>query len=443
MTSEPTVRDVSAIRAAVAAEQLLRPDVPVVVLLSGGQDSVCLLHLAVTIAGREAVSAVHLAYGLRPSSGADALLCRELCDTLGVALDVRAPAAPPAGNVQAWARQERYAAAHALAAERDGDVAAGHTASDQVETILYRLASSPGRRALLGMPPRAGRLLRPLLGVSRAETAAYCRDLELPVAVDEGNASARYARNRIRHGVLPILRGIHPHADVNVLRTARRLRDEAAVLRAAVGQARGALGARPPVADLAALAPALARLVLQDMADDLLGSRAPAVGERLGDILGLAARGGTTRLDLGAGLRAEVTYGRLRLLAGEPDAGAPTGCGWLPVPGEMTFAGGRLVAECGSFPVADGSLDAARLAARLEVRAWRAGDSMRPLGLRGSKSLQDLFTDAKVPRDSRRRLPVVVSGGEIAWVPGVATGESFRVRDAREDHVRLSWAPPV
>ena len=443
MTADRPVRDAPAIRAAVEDEGLLRPAAPVLVLLSGGQDSVCLLHMAVGIAGPGAVSALHLDYGLRPSSGADAALCRALCDALDVPLESRKPTGPPAGNVQAWAREQRYAAARALAGARQAEVAAGHTSSDQVETVLYRLAASPGRRALLGMEPRSGRLIRPLLGVSRAETEAYCHEVGLSFSVDDGNSSPRYARNRIRHGLLPALRAIHPAAEANVLRTAARLRDEADVLGAAVAQARRSLGERPEVEGLAALPPALARLVLQDMADELPGFDAPAVGGRLEEVLELARRGGTAALDLGGGLRAEVAYGRLELRPPAPGGDVAASTGWLAVPGQVSFDGGRVSAERGSFAVGDGSLSAARLAERLEVRCWRAGDSMRPLGLGGRKSLQDLFTDAKIPRERRRRLPVVVSGGEVAWIPGVATGESFRVAGAGEEHVRLSWAPPV
>jgi tRNA(Ile)-lysidine synthase len=111
----------------------------------------------------------------------------------------------------------------------------------------------------------------------------------------------------------------------------------------------------------------------------------------------------------------------------------------LPVPGRVAYGEGEVVCERGDFPIADGTLAAAALAPALEVRPWRPGDRMRPLGLGGSKSLQDLFTDRKVARERRRRLPVVISDGEIAWVPGVATGERFRVHPSTEPRVRLSW----
>src|SRR5205085_12289749 len=106
----------------------------------------------------------------------------------------------------------------------------GHTATDQVETILYRLASSPSRRAVLGMRRDVGRLVRPLLGFTREDTAAYCLARGLAWREDQTNASAAYARNRVRSGLLPALREVHPAAEANLLRLAEILRDEAEVL---------------------------------------------------------------------------------------------------------------------------------------------------------------------------------------------------------------------
>jgi tRNA(Ile)-lysidine synthase len=133
-----------------------------------------------------------------------------------------------------------------------------------------------------------------------------------------------------------------------------------------------------------------------------------------------------------------VEYGRLRFEAAEPPP-APAAA-LLPVPGRATYGGGELTAEQGTdLPLGDGVLDADALGAPLEVRPWRDGDRMRPLGLGGTRTLQDLFTDRKIPRERRRRIPVVLSGGEIAWVPGVATGERFKVTARTTRRARISW----
>jgi tRNA(Ile)-lysidine synthase len=288
---------------------LLAPGAPVVVLLSGGRDSVCLLDVAVRLAGREAVGALHVNYGLRAGAGGDEELCRALCARFDVALSLHAAQRPEgSGNLQAWARDVRLGAGARLALERGAHLATGHTASDQAETVLYRLAASPGRRALLGMAEREGGLLRPLLRVTREETAAHCTARGLMWREDASNDDPAYARNRARAGLVPALRELHPAAERNVVRTAELLRDEAAVLDEVVETA---LAGRDhiAVAHLAALPPALARLVVRRLAEDAAGrlcARAPA---RLPDILAL----GDGALDLGDGARAVVSDGLLRV----------------------------------------------------------------------------------------------------------------------------------
>jgi tRNA(Ile)-lysidine synthase len=293
----------------VRAGGLLAPGRPVLVLLSGGQDSVCLLDVAVRIAGAAHVDALHCNYGLRAEAAGDEAHCAALCARLGVELHVHRPGGRPIGNLQAWARDERYDAARRLATDRD--IAAGHTGSDQAETVLYRLAASPGRRALLGMAARENRLIRPLLGVTRAETAAHCRARGLTWREDATNAGVAFARGRVRHELLPALRAIHPAAEANVLRTLELLRDEAAVLDAAVDAALAGAGDPPARDALRALPPALRRLTLQRLADRAAdaGSPAPAIGHRAADVLALEEGGA---LDVGGGLRAEISGGAVR-----------------------------------------------------------------------------------------------------------------------------------
>ena len=300
----------------VEAGGLIAPPAPVVAMLSGGRDSICMLDVAVRIRGAEAVTAVHVNYGLRDDSEADERFCAELCAALGAELVVERPRRPEGpGNLQAWARDVRYATAAAVALPRDARIVTGHTADDQVETILYRLASSPSRRALLGMRPLDGSLARPLLGTRREETTAYCEERGLAWREDSSNAGDAYARNRVRHGLLPELAKVHPAAAANVLRTAELLRDEAEVLDALVDAELGGSGDgdRGTIAleRLAELPPALRRLVVQRLADGVAGRPVPGAARFADQVAGLR-RTGVARLDLGGGVRAVVESGVLR-----------------------------------------------------------------------------------------------------------------------------------
>ena len=288
--------------ATVEAGGLVAQGRPVVVLLSGGRDSTCLLDVCVQL-GAEA-TALHVNYGLREEAGAEEEHCRGLCRRLEVELDVEHPGSVE-GNTQAWARDVRYAAGARLATARGADLAAAHTATDQVETVLYRLASSPGRRALLGMAPRSGRLVRPLLEVTREDTAAWCRSRGLGWVDDASNEDALFARARVREGLVPALRDVDERAEANILRTAALLRDEAEVLDAVVATALAGRD-RISVEHLRELPPALGRLVVRRLAEDALGASVPRAVARFEDILALDGA-----LDVGDGARAVVEQGVL------------------------------------------------------------------------------------------------------------------------------------
>src|SRR3954469_19893868 len=312
---------------------MIEPGKPLLVLLSGGADSVCLLDIALK-RGAD-VSALHVNYQLRDSADGDEAFCRELFP--GVIVEhVRLPAG---ANLQAAAREARYALAEQHAV---GDYATGHTLSDQAETVLMRLCSSPGRRGLLGMEPRRGRLVRPLLTMTRAQTEAYCREHGLAWREDESNSDSRFTRARVRHELLPLLERIAPGAERTIAETARLLRDEAEALDALLPET-------DSLAEIAALPPALGRLMLRRLAG------APV---RVEELLALPAHGGTVTLDVGQGLRAVVEYGRVRFDAGTP--GPPPEPIAVASPGSVRF---------GEWQV--------ELAAPATVRSWQPGDRIR------------------------------------------------------------------
>jgi tRNA(Ile)-lysidine synthase len=380
---------------------------PLLVLLSGGADSVCLLDVAIEL--EAGVSALHVNHALREGADGDEQFCRELCDRLGVPLRVERLSGAPEGNVEAWARDLRYAAAERTA---EGDYATGHTLSDQAETVVYRLATSQGPRALLGMEPRRGRLIRPLLEITREETREWCRQRGLEWRDDPTNEDISYARARVRSEVMPHLRALNPAAERNIAETARRLRDELELVKAAVDDALERLGPAPELAALRDEPAALARLALARLADVPL---APARAE---EIMRLAEQG-THELDVGHGVRAVVEYGRVRFAHG-PETAPPEPVS-LAIPGAARFGDWEVEAHPGD--AGEAVMAAEQLGSRVTVRSWLDGDRMRPAGLGGTKSLQDLFTDRKVPRALRHSLPVVEANGEILWVAGVAAAE--------------------
>ncbi len=294
----------------VEAGGLIAPPAPVVAMLSGGRDSVCMLDLALRVRGAAEVRALHVNYRLRGEAAADERHCAELCRRLGVVLEVERPRRPEgSGNLQAWAREQRYAAAAGLAERLDSVIVTGHTGDDQVETILYRLASSPSRRALLGMRPVDGRLVRPLLTTTREETTAYCEERGLPWRDDASNEEAGYKRNLLRRDVIPELAKIHPAARENVLRTAALLREEAELLDSLV-DAELAAGTRSPGSGSPSCTPRCAGWSSSALPTTRPAGPSPA--PPASPSRSRACGAGGSRLDLGGGVRAVLEGGVLR-----------------------------------------------------------------------------------------------------------------------------------
>ena len=406
-----------------------------VVLVSGGADSAATAAAAVGVAGHGAVTALHLNYGLRPDSDRDEETVRELSARLGIELEVERPALG-GGNVQAEAREARYAAAERLRRSSGADwIATGHTRTDLAETVLYRLATSPGRRALLGLRPRRGAVVRPLLALGRDQVRQLASEAGLPFRDDPTNAEPMYARNRLRNEVLPVLREIGPEVEATIAETQAELAEESEALERAAAEVLSESGADAAGAIgrdvLAPLDPAIRRLALRRLAERAAGFPGAARARPRGSDL---AAGRTSRKaessSSAVGWRPrsrEDTFAFTAGPAAEPAAAT------LQVPGSCRFGSWEVRAELTStVPAADGPdlavLDAGALGGALVVRSWREGDRMRPLGLGGSKSLQDLFTDRKVPRSLRHALPVITSDGRIVWIAGVAVSEEFAAK---------------
>lgn len=463
---------------ALVRDGLLAPGDAVLVGVSGGPDSVALLHVLREVGAslRLSLEVAHVDHGVRGrESRDDCEFVRGMAARLSlpfhlVRLDLgEAGGRRGPGNLEARARERRYRFFAEVASERRmGKVAVGHNRDDQVETMLMWLLRGCGPEGLQGMPAArplarspegAGRavLIRPLLDASRDEILAFLDSRGLDYREDPTNRDARYLRNWLRGVVLPEIRSRSDGAlERRLARLGGMLRSDHAVLERQVaaaypGVARG--GALDRTGFLALdpeIRPRMARFWLR---------------RELGTLrrIGFAHVDAVTQLVAGSrphgrvslpGSRAAVRqYDTVRLTRREEVRRVEDYSRPLPLEGEVTVpeAGVRVTAwrsrrrEIPEDPF-EAVFDLSALGrpeGRLRLRNPRPGDRFRPLGMAGRKKLKDLFIDRKVPRSRRRTAPLLVVGDEIAWIPGCARSGLARVGPETRDvwRIRVSRSP--
>jgi tRNA(Ile)-lysidine synthase len=411
-------------------------------MVSGGPDSVALLRALVELEARPVV--LHVDHGLRgEESLMDAEFVRGLCGRLGIPCEVRRLKVE-GGNLQDEARRGRYRIAEELAqAGGFSAIATGHTADDVAETVLMNLARGAGLRGLSGIPPTRGRVVRPLIWHSRRDVLRYLEYLDQPYRTDRSNLTPKYARNRVRLEVLPVLEELYPGAGGHIARGAALLRED---LEALEGLVSGTVHRRGeevvvPLDELRALPLALRRHVVRGAYSTLTSDEGSLGSATVEGVLNLARqREGTRIVCLPGNVIAAVRFGEeLALYHGtEPFSGEED----LLV-GGIDFAGWLVdVREVWGYDAKDAPRpEVAYLDAALgpyRVRMAREGDIIRPLGLGGTKKVYKAMMDRKVPKDQRHRTPVVVDGrGRVAWIFLGETGEEFKVGAGTEKAVRL------
>ena len=422
----------------------------VLVAVSGGADSVALLHILRELAPTFSLAlyVLHVDHGLREESVRDA----EFVQALGVRLEVpvvveRVEVGP--GSVEAAARDARYAALEAWADRLGADrIAIGHSADDQAETVLMRLLDGAGVRGLAGIPPRRGRVIRPLIETRRHVLREALTAAGLNWVEDETNRDPKFLRNRIRHELLPLLAASYATDVVpSLARAARRARETVDALDRAATDALERLATEEdgaltlPRGALEALPSPLAAETLRQAAARF-GSRAPlrAWAHRgLRRILAPAQPRRPFRL---GGVSVEVSGDRVRVGATTPPPLVPR---TLVVPGRLDLPEigralqARLVpaagyalpttAECVAF-------DAALVPRAILVRPRRAGDRFEAFG-GGQRRLKSFLIDAKVPRWNRPRVPILEGDGRILWVAGLRRSVAAPVTRDTHDVVEI------
>src|ERR671912_2179317 len=281
-------------------------------LVSGGPDSVALLRVIVALGGEPVV--LHVDHGLRgEESREDTEFVRELCRRLNVRCEVRRLGLDGNSNLQERARDERYRLAGEGAAGMDlGVIATGHTADDVAETVLMNLARGTGLRGLAGIPPVRGNVQRPLIGCTRREILDYLEELDQPYRTDPTNLTGKYARNRVRLEVLPVLEELYPAAAGNIARAASLVREDLEILEEL---ATGTVEMRGeevilPLDGLMELRPSLRRHAVRLAYTTLVPDTAALPSNLIEAVLGLLEGGeGTRTLDLPGGVVASGRSG--------------------------------------------------------------------------------------------------------------------------------------
>lgn len=432
------------------------------VALSGGPDSVALLHLLTERAKAEGgrVYAAHVNYRLRGAeSDQDERFCRDLCKRLKVRLFVKRLRAGglAKGNLQAQARRTRYEFFEEVCRQRKIDaIAIGHNKTDNVETLLMNLGRGAGTFGLGGIRKRSGKIIRPLLDWTRREIETYLRKHRLEHRLDSSNLTERYLRNRVRRRVLPVLREVLGAQTISAFdRSAQVLAEHEEYLRQ-IGEeilaresTRTAFG--KIVLDLTkmrAYHPLIRRIVLALCFERISGSLQDFDFDATERFLRLLERG-EGRVDLKRGVVAEVCNERVYLyltqsaVAPKPVAVKRSGTTELESYG-ISLHISSATAWCRSkrIPRGGGSelIDADALKGKLTVRTMRTGDRFRPLGMSRVKKLSDFFIDRKVDRPLREEIPLLLAGGKIIWVVGRALADDVKVTDDTKRVIKLEVA---
>ncbi|MCX6550936.1 MAG: tRNA lysidine(34) synthetase TilS [Acidobacteria bacterium] len=461
------------VRRALERDALVPSGARVLVAVSGGSDSVALLDLLVGLApecGFTVAGVAHLNHGLRgEESDGDEAFCRQRAAARGLRIevahrDVAALAREAQTSIEVAARRARYEFFEDVAGRLRADrIATGHTRDDQAETFLLRVLRGAGATGLAGIRPRRGPIVRPLLDLRRDELRAYLASRHQPFREDSSNRDQTIPRNWIRHRLIPLLTN-HLNADiVEVLaREASVLRDETTLLDRLAHEAAAhietaghdrrlsldsaALNALPAALARRVVRQALTRvdsgrfhgfdhveqvLSLAQPVGDHLAADLPGVRvERNGAAVVLFKRGPRTRpADPHEFLYPLAVPGRVTV--------AETGCTIQALKKRVRSSQAAVKKELAAGKNV-AALDAASIYGELSVRSRRAGDSVRPFGMKGRKKLQDVLVDAKVPREQRDSVPIVVDERDsILWVAGLVVSEDARVTERTQSMVIL------
>nr|WP_255654977.1 tRNA lysidine(34) synthetase TilS [Cohnella sp. REN36] len=458
-------------RALFRREGWLRPGERVVAAVSGGPDSMALLHLLRALSDEFGIglAAAHVNHRFRGTeSDAEAAFVRRVCEEWGVPceialIDVPAYIAETGLSPQEAARDKRYAFLREVARRYGArTIALGHHADDQAETVLMRLLRGSGIGGLAGIPMRRAEkeleLIRPLLRITKGELLLYDERYGVPYVTDSSNADPHYFRNAIRLEVMPLLERFNPQLRGTLIRLAELASADHDYLDGEAGRALSDLAVRDGAGwslecrRFRDLHVALQRRTIKLILDCLAGPRSSLPFERVEDAAAAIAADSpaVVRMDVGADIvlirEYDVAYIGPSRPSQAPFAYQVTAADTDVVVAEsgVVFRVRRMDGPRTSLPGSrrEAFFDEAELAWPLVIRNRKPGDRMAPMGLNGSKKVQDMFVDAKIPRSERDQRPLLTDGADrILWIPGLRRSRHAVPDAASRSVIRVECVP--
>ncbi|MCL4491868.1 MAG: tRNA lysidine(34) synthetase TilS [Nitrospirae bacterium] len=430
----------------------------VLVGLSGGPDSVCLLKMLNELKTEYGIElfAAYIDHGLRPAeTPVEIDFCKRLCAPLGIslsieAIDVKSLVRERGLNKQEAARELRYGTLDALSSGINANkIALGHNADDQAETVLMRLVRGAGLSGISGIPPvrrlASGRhIIRPLIEVERPEIEGFLCGNGTTSLTDSSNLQDHYLRNRIRHTIMPAVKSLNKNAVKAIARASDIFRDDERYFELLTTKTLMRMISRKTdssvelfLAPMETMEKVILRRLLRRALDETKSLRGISF-VHIEDIVNLVRSGRSgSRLHVPKDIRVIKGYSTLIITSDEP---AKLGSYVIDGPGETALKESSMVLRCsiidldghpGEYDYGDGRrtalIDADKVRFPLSVRPRTPGDYFYPLGLGRRKKLQDYLVDEKAPRDQRDSIPLLINDNEIAWVVGYRVDERYKV----------------
>lgn len=440
-----------------AVSRLIQPGQHILVAVSGGRDSMCLLHLLAGLQKERQLrlTAAHVNHGLRPDAGKDQHFVAEICKAWDIRFLVRKlnpRTQSPGESTEAWARKERYIALEEMRRETGADlIATAHHGNDQVETILLRLGAGAGIRGLRGIHPQRGRIIRPLLPFSRPAIKTYVKLNEIPYREDDTNRDIHYPRNYLRHRVIPEWDKLNPGLVSAFYQVSENIRETEPILGYAVERALDTVVEREDdghfllsVREMAKLPILLQVMVISGLIDSDMLPRRHMITQ-LKTFLQSTKVGNWLPLPAGWFLLKDRKNWILKQPGSIIRKEIPVVFGKSIDCGDFVFNWNDVdsIEDLGTNPwkeIIDGETIKDE---KLILRNWCAGDYFQPLGMKGRKKISDFLTDIKMDRFNKQRQLVLASENEIIWLCGQRISERVKVTSQTRHFEELSIVPKV